>query len=249
MSGHSKWAGIKHKKAIIDTQRGKVFSKLIREVTVAARLGGGNIENNPRLRVCLEKARSYNMPADNIKRAIQKGTGELPGVIVEEVVYEGYGPGGVAIFVEAMTDNKNRTAAEIRKTFSRGGGNLGESGCVAWMFSKKGCFSIDPDQVGEEELLDLVTESGAEDLKVEEDGYEITTELTNFETVRKALEEKGIKQRYSEISMVPQSYIKVDAKVARQVLNLVEELEDNEDTQNVYANFDIPDEVMAELQG
>lgn len=248
MSGHSKWAGIKHHKAAVDAKRGKIFSKIIREITVAVRMGGSNPDANSRLRISLEKAKACNMPADNIKRAIQKGTGELPGAIVEEVVYEGYGPAGVAIFIEAMTDNRNRTAAEIRKIFSRIGGSMGESGCVAWMFSKKGCFTIAVKQIGEDDLLELVTEAGAEDLKKEGHVYEITTEPGNFEAVKKALEERKIEIEYAEISMVAQNYIKVDAKTARQVLDLVEELEDHDDVQTVNANFDIPDEVMAEIE-
>lgn len=248
MSGHSKWAGIKHKKAIIDSKRGKVFSKLAREFTVAARIGGSNPDHNPRLRVCFEKAREYNMPSDNVKRAIQKGTGELGGALMEDVIYEGYGLAGVAVFVEAMTDNKNRTTPEIRKIFSKWGGSMGESGCVAWMFNKKGCFSIDLNEISEDKLLDLVTEAGADDLKIEDDVYEIITEPSKFETVKKILEENKIKIKYAEISMIAQNYIKVDNKTARQVLNLVEQLEDHEDVQNVFANFDIPDEIMAELQ-
>jgi YebC/PmpR family DNA-binding regulatory protein len=248
MSGHSKWAGIKHRKAAVDAQRGKIFSKLNREITVAARLGGGNPENNARLRMVLEKAKSYNMPAENIKRAIQRGTGELPGTVVEEVTYEGYGPSGVAILVEAMTDNKNRTTAEIRKIFSRGGGNLGESGCVSWMFNKKGCISIDKDEISEDELLEMVTEAGAEDLKLEDDVYEITTQPQDFEEVKNTLLKNGVKLKFAEISMVPQSYIKVDPSVARSVLKLIESLEEDDDVQEVHSNFDIPDEVIKELQ-
>ncbi len=248
MSGHSKWASIKHKKGALDAQRGKVFSKLIREITVAARTGGGNIENNARLRMVLEKAKSENMPADNIKRAIQRGTGELPGMVVEEVTYEGYGPSGVAVLVEAMTDNKNRTTAEIRKIFSRSGGNLGESGCVSWMFSKKGCISIDKNEIDEDELLEMITEAGAEDFKLEEDMYEITTGPQDIEEVKNALLKNNIKLKFSEISMVPKNYIKVDPNVARGILKLIETLEDHDDVQEVYSNSDIPDEVIQELQ-
>lgn len=248
MSGHSKWAGIKHRKAAVDAQRGKIFSKLIREITVAARVGGGNPETNSRLRMVLEKAKSENMPADNIKRAIQRGTGELPGVVVEEVTYEGYGPGGVAILVEAMTDNKNRIISDLRRIFSRGGGNMGESGCVSWMFSKKGCISIDKNEISEDELLEMIMEAGAEDLKLEDEVYEITTEAHDFEAVKNALSQKGVKIKFAEISMVPQNYIKVDSNVARSVLKLIEALEDYDDVQEVYSNCDIPDEVMCELQ-
>ncbi|MEW6097228.1 MAG: YebC/PmpR family DNA-binding transcriptional regulator [bacterium] len=248
MSGHSKWASIKHKKSAIDSQRGKIFSKLNREITVAARLGGGNPESNSRLRMVLEKARSHNMPSDNIKRAIQRGTGELPGMVVEEVTYEGYGPSGVAVLVEAMTDNKNRTTSEIRRIFSRGGGNLGESGCVSWMFSKKGCLSVNKDEITEDKLLEIIMEAGAEDLKLEDDVYEITTEPQDFEEVKNALLKNGVKLKFAEISMVPQSYIKVEPSVARGVLKLIESLEEDDDVQEVHSNFDIPEEVIQELQ-
>lgn len=248
MSGHSKWAGIKHRKGAVDAQRGKIFSKLTREITVAARLGGSNPETNNRLRMVLDKAKGNNMPSDNIKRAIQRGTGELPDVVVEEVTYEGYGSNGVAILIEAMTDNKNRTTAEIRKVFSRGGGNLGESGCVSWMFSKKGCISIDKNEIGEDELLEIITQAGAEDLKLEDDVYEIITEVQNFEAVKNALNKNNIKLKFSETSMVPQNYIKIDPNGARSVLKLIETLEDNEDVQEVYSNLDIPDEIIEELQ-
>lgn len=248
MSGHSKWASIKHKKGILDAQRGKIFSKLIREITVAARTGGGNIENNARLRMVLENAKSENMPADNIKRAIQRGTGELPGMIVEEVTYEGYGPGGIAVLVEAMTDNKNRTISEIRKIFSRSGGNLGETGCVSWMFDKKGCISIDKNEIGEDELLEMITDAGAEDFKLEGDIYEVITQPQDIEEVKNALLKNNVKLKFSEISMVPKNYIKVDPNVARGVLKLIETLEDHDDVQKVHSNFDIPDEIMQELQ-
>lgn len=248
MSGHSKWAGIKHRKGAVDAQRGKIFSKLTREITVAARLGGGNPETNNRLRMVLEKAKGYNMPSDNIKRAIQRGTGELPGTVVEEVTYEGYGSSGVAILIEAMTDNKNRTTAEIRKIFSRGGGNLGESGCVSWMFSKKGFISIDKNEISEDELLEIITQCGAEDLKLEDDVYEITTDIQNFEEVKNALLKNNIKLKFCEISMVPQNYIKIDSNSARSVLKLIETLQEDEDVQEVYSNLDIPEEILKELQ-
>lgn len=216
---------------------------------MAVRTGGGaNPETNFRLRMVLDKAKGCNMPADNIKRAIQRGTGELPGMIVEEITYEGYGPGGVAMLVETMTDNKNRTISEMRRIFSRGGGNMGESGCVAWMFAKKGCLSIDKNEIGEDELLEIVMEVGAEDLKLEGDVYEITTQPQDFDTVKEAILKKGLKLKFTEISMIPQNYIKVDASTARTVLNLIEALEENEDVQNVYSNADIPDEIMQEMQ-
>lgn len=248
MSGHSKWASIKHKKAATDSQRGKIFSKLIHEITIAVRNGGSKPESNARLRMVLDKAKGCNMPADNIKRAIQRGTGELPGMIIEETTYEGYGPAGIAILVEAITDNKNRITAEIRKIFSRSGGNMGESGCVSWMFGKKGCISIDKNEIGEDELLEIVMEAGAEDLKLEGDVYEIITQPQDFELVKDAILKKGIKLKFTEISMIPKNYIKVDAGTARTVLNLIEALEENEDVQNVYSNADIPDEIMQELQ-
>lgn len=247
MSGHSKWAGIKHKKAIVDAKRGKLFSKLIKELTAAARIGGGDPEGNPRLRTVLQKAKGANMPADNIKRAIQKGTGELPGAIYEEAIYEGYGPGGVAILIEALTDNKNRTTSEIRNIFAKKGGNLGESGCVVWMFHKKGYITIDKEAIGEDELLSLVLEAGAEDMSAEEKTYDITTDPHDFEAVVKTLDEKGIAATYKEIAMIPSSYIKVDGKGAKGLLGLMEALEDHDDIQHVYANFDIPDEVMNEV--
>lgn len=248
MSGHSKWAGIKHRKGAVDAQRGKIFSKLTREITVAARLGGGNSETNTRLRTVLEKAKGYNMPSDNIKRAIQRGTGELPGTAVEEVTYEGYGSNGVAILIEAITDNKNRTTAEIRKIFSRGGGNLGESGCVSWMFSKKGCIGIDKNEISEDELLEIITQCGAEDLKLEDDVYEITTDVQNFEEVKNTLLKNNIKLKFCEISMLPQNYIKIDSNSARSVLKLIETLQEDEDVQEVYSNLDIPEEILKELQ-
>lgn len=247
MSGHSKWAGIKHKKAIVDAKRGKLFSKLIKELTVAARIGGGDAEGNPRLRTALQKAKDANMPADNIKRAIQKGTGELPGATYEEAMYEGYGPGGVAILIEVLTDNKNRTTAEIRNIFAKRGGNLGESGCVAWMFHKKGYITIGKEVIGEDELLDIVLGAGAEDVSVEDETYDITTKVQDFEAVVASLNEKEITPSYREITMIPSSYIKVDGKVARHLLGLMEALEDNEDVQHVYANFDIPDKLMNEV--
>lgn len=247
MSGHSKWASIKHKKGAMDAKRGKLFSKLIREINVAARLGGGDPDANPRLRTIIAKAKEANMPADNIKRAIQKGTGELPGVVLEEYTYEGYGPGGVAILVEAMTDNRNRTTARLRSLFSKGGGNLGEAGCVAWMFSKKGFITLDKEGLDEEKVFDLAIEAGAEDVKTEETGYEITTELGNFEAVVAALKEDNIIPTYAETTMVPQSYIKLAGNEAKQVLRLVENLEDDDDVQHVYANFDVPEEVIAEM--
>lgn len=247
MSGHSKWASIKHKKGALDAKRGKLFSKIIKELSVAARLGGGDPDGNPRLRTVVAKAKEANMPADNIKRAIQKGTGELPGVVLEEFIYEGYGPAGVAMLVEAMTDNRNRTTARVRSLFSKGGGSLGEAGCVAWMFSKKGFITVNKEDIAEEKIFDLAIEAGAEDVKTEATSYEITTEPGDFESVITALKKRGVTPAYAEVTMVPQSYVSLAESEARQVLRLVENLEDDEDVQQVYANFDIPEEIMAEI--
>ncbi|MDI6786245.1 MAG: YebC/PmpR family DNA-binding transcriptional regulator [bacterium] len=249
MSGHSKWSSIKHKKAATDAKRGKVFSKLIKEISVAAKLGGSDLEGNARLRLAIQKAKDCNMPSDNIKRAIQKGSGELcEGAAFEEVMYEGYGPGGVAILVEAMTDNKNRTTSNIRSTFSKRGGNLGESGCVSWIFNKKGYITINKNEISEEALLDVATEAEAEDYKVESDFYEVYTEVSKLETVRKVLEDKGIKIETANLTMIPQNFINVDKKTAEQLLKLIEYLDDDDDVQQVYANFDIPDEILKEIE-
>lgn len=244
MSGHSKWATTKHKKAATDAKRGKVFTKIGKEITVAAKLGGGDVNGNPRLRTAVAKAKSVSMPAENIKRAIQKGTGELPGVSYEEIIYEGYGPGGVAVIAEAMTDNRNRTVSEIRNIFSKAGGNMGEAGCVSWMFHKKGYVVVSRTKADEEKLMTLVLEAGAEDMQAEDDNFVITTALNDFEKVKKALEDAGMPVELAEITMIPQTYIKLDGKEAQQMLRLVETLEDNDDVQNVYANFDIPEEIL-----
>jgi YebC/PmpR family DNA-binding regulatory protein len=243
VSGHSKWSTIKHKKAAQDKKRGKLFSTLIREICVAARDGGGDIEFNPKLRRVVEKAKSYNMPAENIKRAIQRGTGELPGTNYEEAIYEGYGPGGVAFLVETLTDNKNRTTSRLRHLFSKAGGNLGESGCVAWMFEKKGQIIIEKSQIEEDKLLDLVIEAGADDLKVE-DKYIVLTPPEDFEVVKKALEEEDIKLEYAEITMIPKTYTEVDEELAKRLLNFIETLEEEEDVKDVYASFDIPEKLV-----
>jgi YebC/PmpR family DNA-binding regulatory protein len=247
MSGHSKWAGIKHKKAKVDAQRGRIFTKLIKEITVAARVGGGDPEANARLRTAIQNAKAGNMPQENIQRAIKKGTGELPGVSYEELSYEGYGPGGVAILVEIMTDNKNRTAPEIRKIFARNGGNLGESGCVGWMFDKKGLVTVDAGKVDEEKLMGIALEAGALDFRTEESSYEVITSPKEFEKVKNAIAGAGIEIAHAEITMLPQTYVKLDGKKAQQMLHLMEELEEQEDVQNVYANFDIPEQVMMEM--
>ena len=244
MSGHSKWHSIKHKKARVDAAKGKIFTRLIKELTVAARIGGGDADMNPRLRTAIQAAKASNMPAKNIDNAIKKGTGELPGVIYEEVIYEGYGPGGVALYISAMTDNKNRTVAEIRYLLNKNGGNLGESGCVAWMFEKKGLISFDKDGVDEEKLLEVALEAGAEDVKEESDGFDVYTPPSDFETVKEAFDNAELKYSSSSVSMIPQNTIKLEGKKAEQMINLMEALEDNDDISNVYANFDIPDEVM-----
>jgi len=245
MSGHSKWATTKHKKAATDAKRGKIFTKITKEITVAAKLGGGDPDGNPRLRTAVAKAKSVSMPAENIKRAIQKGTGELPGVSYEEVTYEGYGPNGVAIIVEVLTDNRNRTVSEIRNIFSKAGGNMGEAGCVSWMFHKKGYIVVARAKADEEKLMSLALDAGAEDMQTEDDNFVITSAQSDFEKVKKALEDAGIPLEVAEVTMVPQTYVKIDGeKVAGQMMRLMETIEDNDDVQNVYANFDIPEEVM-----
>ncbi len=247
MSGHSKWAGIKHKKAKVDAQRGRIFTRVIREITVAARLGGGDPVGNPRLRDAIDKAKAANMPQDNIIRAVKKGTGELEGVSYEECIYEGYGPGGVAIFLEAVTDNRNRTTAEIRKLLSKFGGNMGESGCVGWMFNKKGLIQVTAQGVDEEHLLAVALEAGAEDVRTGEQSFEIVTDLKDFGAVKTALTQGSFPIEQAEITMVPQSTIRLEGKVAEQVLRLMDGLEEHDDVQHVYANFDIPEEIMAAL--
>jgi len=244
MSGHSKWATTKHKKAAIDAKRGKVFTKIAKEITVAAKLGGGDSNGNPRLRTAVAKAKGVSMPADNIKRAIQKGTGELPGVSYEEIIFEGYGPGGVAVMLESMTDNRNRTVSEIRHIFGKSGGHMGEAGCVSWMFQKKGYIVISRAKADEEKLMTLALDAGAEDLQAEDDNFVVTTPPNDLEKIKKAIEDEGIGMDVTEITMVPQTYVKLDGKEAQQMLRLMDTLEDNDDVQNVYANFDIPEEIM-----
>lgn len=247
MSGHSKWAGIKHKKAKVDAQRGRVFTKIIREITVAARVGGGDPAGNPRLRTATQAAKAVNMPSDNIERAIKKGTGELEGVSYEEITYEGYGPGGVAVMVEVVTDNKNRTVGEIRKAFSRHGGHLGETGCVGFLFEKKGYLQVEASKVDEDRLLSIALEAGAEDLQREESLFAVTTAPKDFEKVREAILKSGLQPLSAEITMLPKSTVKLDGKPAEQMLRLMEELEEHDDVQHVYANFDIPEEIMAAM--
>jgi len=247
MSGHSKWSQIKRKKGVADAKRGQVFTKLIKEITLAARLGGGDPEGNARLRTAITAARADNMPKDNIERAIKKGTGELAGVAYEEYLYEGYGPGGVAVLVEAMTDNKNRTSAEMRYIFTRSNGNMGEAGCVAWMFHKKGYIVIEKGAVAEDKLMEVALEAGAEDIEESEKEYEVTTDPQNFEAVKKALEGAGIKYQLAELTMYPQTTVQLDSKHVEQMLRLMEQLEDHDDVQKAYANFDIPESVLEQL--
>ena len=247
MSGHSKWSSIKHKKGAADAKRGKIFTKLIKEITVAARMGGGDPDGNPRLRSAIAAAKAENMPKDNIERGIKKGTGELEGVSYEESSYEGYGPGGVAVLVECLTDNKNRAVAEVKHLFERHGGNLGEPGCVAWIFEQKGLIALDRDKVDEESLLELALEAGAEDVNEEETQFEIITSPSDFEPVKNAIDEAGLPYTLAEITKIPKNTVKIEGKKAQQMLNLMEALEDNDDVNNVYANFDISDEVMEAL--
>jgi YebC/PmpR family DNA-binding regulatory protein len=246
MSGHSKWSTIKHKKGAADAKRGKLFSKLIKEITIAARLGGGDPSSNPRLRTVVDKAKAANMPSDNITRAIKKGTGELEGVTYEESVFEGYGPGGVALYIETLTDNRNRTVAEIRHILSKMGGNLGEAGCVAWMFTKHGVLTFDRD-VGEEKLMDVCLEAGAEDIKDEEDMFTVITDPSSFQAVKEACEKNGITPLEAEVTMVPQNTVKLEGNDAEKMLKIMEALEDHDDVQNVSANFDIDSKLMEEL--
>ena len=249
MSGHSKWSSIKHKKGALDAKRGKIFTKLIREITVAARESGGNQDANPRLRLAVQKAKDANMPSDNIERGIKKGTGELEGVSYETVSFEGYAPGGVAVIVEGLTDNRNRTTSDVRSIFSKRGGNMAGAGSVAFQFEKKGIFLVKKTDANEEELLNVILEAGAEDLKSDEDFFQVVCRLQDFDKVRSGLLEKKVKLESGELSMVPKNTVKVDdAETAKKLLTLVEELEDNDDVQNVYSNFDIPDEILKTIE-
>ena len=248
MAGHSKWSQIKHKKAKVDAQRGKLFTKLIKELTAAARVGGGNPDFNPRLRSAIDKAKSYNMPQDNIEKAIKKGTGELPGVNYEEVEYEGYGPGGIAIIVKSLTDNKNRTTSEIRHIFSKHGGNLGTTGCVEWQFKTVGMLSIKKKEgMTEDDVMMVALEAGVDDVEEIDDTFEITTSHDNLYNTKKIFEENNFEIEQAEITKIPTNIIKVDSKDAVKILKLIEVLEDNDDVQAVYSNFDIPDEIMEQV--
>jgi YebC/PmpR family DNA-binding regulatory protein len=244
MSGHNKWASIKHKKAATDAKRGNLFTKLVKEITVAAKMGGGDPAINARLRTAIEIAKAANMPLDNIKKAVQKGTGELPGVAYEELVYEGYGPAGVAIIIEITTDNKNRSVAEVRKIFSVYNGNMGETGCVSWMFETKGLIEVDKKSGDEETIMEIALEAGAEDFKVEDECFEIYTNPKELDKVVKSLKDKNIEIITSNITKIPQTKIKLEGKQAEQMLKLMDKLDSHDDVQNVYANFDISDEIM-----
>jgi len=249
VAGHSKWAQIKHKKAHTDAKRGKVFTKIVKEISVAAKLGGGDPTGNPRLRTAIEGAKEVNMPHDNIKKAIMKGTGELPGVVYEEYVYEGYGPSGVAVMIDVMTDNKNRTVPEIRHIMSKSGGSLGETGCVSWIFDKKGYILVDKSKASEDSVMSVALEAGAEDMKNDpaEDNFEVITDPEDFSAVKNALEKASIEIESGDVTMLPKNYVVLDEKGAEQMLRLMEALEDHDDVQNVYANFDIPDEVAEKI--
>jgi YebC/PmpR family DNA-binding regulatory protein len=244
MSGHSRWSQIKRKKGKADVQRGKLFSKILREITVAAKNGGGDPKGNMRLKAAIESAKEVNMPQDNIKRAIQKGTGELPGESYEDIMYEGYAPGGVAVLIQVLTDNRNRTAPEIRHTFEKGGGNMGSSGAVAWMFDRKGVILVDADKIGEDDLMAKALDAGATDMRRTEKVFEITTAPAEMEAVREALGKTSVPILEAQVTYVPQSTVRVEAPTAASVMRLIEALEELDDVQHVYANYDIPDEVL-----
>lgn len=249
MGGHSHWAGIKHKKAISDAKKGKVYTRLIREIAIAARGGGGDPGGNPRLRKAMEDARAANMPSDNVDRAILRGLGKLPGAIIEEVSFEGYGPGGVAVIVEATTDNKNRTTAEIRKIFSSHGGNLGETGCVAWVFQQKGCIEVEKSKAPEDKILELAIEAGADDVKTDgADIYTVVTAPSEFEKVKKALESASMALASASVTLVPTTEVNLEGENANKVIALMEALEEHDDVKNVFANYNVPDEVLAKHQ-
>jgi YebC/PmpR family DNA-binding regulatory protein len=247
MSGHSKWKTNKGKKNAADAKKGALYTKIIKELTVCARDGGGNPDTNSRLRAVIAKAREANMPSDNVKMAIKRGTGEIPGVIYESVMYEVYGPGGVAILIEALTDNKNRTTAEVRNIMSKKGANMAGAGAVSWMFTKKGYFLAEKSQAQEEELMTMALDAGAEDFKSDDKNYEIFTSPQDFEKVKQVLTDKGIKFQDAEVTMIPSSSIKLAGNEAKQLLGLIEALEEHEDVQQVYANFDIPDEILEQV--
>lgn len=247
MSGHSKWANIKHRKAAVDAKRGKIFTKLIRELTIASRQGGGDPESNSRLRTAIAAAKSNNMPGDTIERAINRGTGKGGPEELHETYYEGYGPGGSAVYLHVLTDNKNRTVSEIRRTFTKYGGSLGESGCVAWMFDKKGRIAFDKKSIDEDKVFEIAIDSGAEDVRSEDGELIVITNTENFENVKDQIDKKGLKYLSAEITMIPQNNVRIEGKDAEQMLRLMETFDDSDDVQNVYSNFDIEDELMEAL--
>ena len=247
MSGHSKWKTNKGKKMVADAKKGATYTRIIKELTILAREGGGNPDTNPRLRAVMQKAKEANMPNDNVKMAIKRGTGEIPGIVYESIMYEAYGRGGVAILIEALTDNKNRTTAEVRNIMSKKGGNMAGAGSVSWMFVKKGYLLIEKSQAKEDELMNIVLEAGAEDFKSDDKNFEITTSVQDLEKVKQAIQGKGIKWQDAELTMIPSSSVKVAGNEARQVLSLIEALEEHDDVQQVYANFDIPDEILEQM--
>jgi YebC/PmpR family DNA-binding regulatory protein len=247
MSGHSKWANIKHKKAAVDAKRGKVFTKLIRELTVAAKHGGGDIESNPRLRTAVTTAKNCNMPNDTIDRAVKRGTQEVGGDDFHELMYEGYGPGGSAVLVQTLTDNKNRTVADVRKIFTKHGGSLGENGCVAWMFHMKGRIGFEKEKVDEDKIFEIALEAGADDVVTEDNELVVVTPPEAFEDVKSAIEGASLSYESATVTMIPESNIKIDGKEAERMLHLMEALEDSDDVQNVYSNFDVPDELIESM--
>jgi len=247
MAGHSKWANIKHRKAAVDAKRGKMFTKLIRELTVAAKEGGPEADSNPRLRAAINTAKGQNMPNDTIDRAIKRGSGDMDGVVYQEVFYEGYGPGGSAVYVQALTDNKNRTVAAVRSLFNKNGGNLGETGCVAWIFEMKGRMTFNSETVTEDQLFEIAIDAGAEDVVTEDDDLVVITNTDDFENVKTVIKDSGLDYTEAEVTMVPQSNVKIDGKEAERMIRLMEALEDSDDVQNVYANFDISEELLEAL--
>ena len=247
MSGHSKWATIKHKKGALDAKRGKVFTRLIKEIAMAAKAGGGDPDHNPRLRTAIAAAKAENMPADNIKRAVQRGTGELPGATYEEASFEGYGPGGVALLVDVSTDNRNRTVSEIRHIFTKHGGNLGEAGSVAWMFHKKGSIVIPKSLAKEDDLMNIVLEAGGEDLRDDGENWEVLTDPSSYEPVLQAVKKAGIEPAVAEVAKLPQNYVKVEGQTVSQMIRLLEALEDHDDVQHVYSNFDVDQKQLEEI--
>lgn len=249
MSGHSKWATIKHKKGALDAKRGKIFTRLIKEISIAAKNGGGDPDSNPRLRTAVAAAKAENMPADNIKRAIQRGTGELPGVNYEEFTLEGYGPGGVAILLDINTDNRNRTVSEIRHAFSKNGGNMAEAGAVSWMFHKKGDIVVPKSAAKEDDLMGIVLDAGAEDLRDDGENWEVLSDTSAYEAVLEAVKKAGITPASSEVTMIPQNYIKLEGAAANTMIRLLEALEEHDDVQNVHANFDIDQKLLEEVAG